>query len=59
MNNIFDFLWQVSEKLVELGTWSYNFLFSRIDLGIVVIDVWAFLGGVGLTFWLITRLIRG
>lgn len=57
MDDLFGFLWDLSETLVKLGTWSINFLFSNITIFGMNISVWGLVGGVGLTTLLLVRLI--
>lgn len=59
MNDIFGILWDISEALVALGGWAYNFLNSNIDIFGMNFSVWGLLTGVGLTTVFIYRMVRG
>lgn len=57
MIDLFDFVWQICEKLVDLGTWAVNFLFEKFTIFGMSVSVWGLLGGVGLTAVIIAKFI--
>ena len=52
------FIWELAQKIIELGKTAYNFLFTEITILDITISVWQLIGGVGLIVVLIAIIIK-
>lgn len=57
-SDILGFIYKVAMKLIDLGTASYNFLFSELDIAGVKFSFWELLGGIGLAAILILVIVK-
>ncbi len=62
--NVFDFIFKVIFKIIEVGRWCYSFLFYKLTLKIpfsnnnISVEVWALLGGALATTLIIASIIK-
>lgn len=62
--NVFDFIFKVIFKIIEVGRWCYDFLFYQITFKIpftsvnTTVEVWALLGGALATTLIIASIIK-
>ncbi len=62
--NVFDFIFKVIFKIIEVGRWCYSFLFYKLTLKIpftninTSVEVWQLLGGALATTLIIASIIK-